>query len=44
MQGNHTPDYDICTGNKCENIKNQANIGSKEMKVTKKNSWQNKNR
>ena len=42
IQGNHTPDYDICTGNKGRNIKIQTNVGSKWDESIKKNSWQNK--
>ena len=29
IQGNRTPDYDICTRKKGRNIKKQTNVGSK---------------
>ena len=38
IQGNRTPDYDICPRNKGRNIKNQTNVGSKWDESTKKNS------
>ena len=41
---NRTPDYDIYTRNKGNNIRNQTNVGSKWDESNKKNSWQNENR
>ena len=44
IQGNRTPDYDICTRNKDRNIKKLTNVGSKWDESTKENRLQNKNR
>ena len=33
MQGNLTPDYDICTRNKDRNIENRQMLEANEMKI-----------
>ena len=45
IQGKLTLDYDICTRNKSGIIKKtQTNFGSKWDEITRKYSWQHKNR